>query len=381
MCSAAKYPGVEILGAGRGGRRPLGQIRLPSRRGAAPIPKPPWRWPRSRARWACCFAASAARRRGDQGRRRRSFPIGDPGGRLARDAERLRPRGSTAPPCNCRRTRRISGAEFNRRLYLWLAALAAVGGPAEADADPLRRDILRLRCAQSDSERAVALSPAWGHARRALRGHLRARPQAGCRSKAKSKTGYARGWRANLCTSTPPRRALAGDTSAALARAAHDTGPVARCYCGANASHHPQRRTPQRGNEGARRRRFRRRRGNDEGQRQKSDQTERKNSLILHRFESILSFGDFLNLNRDVDDEDEDKRKRPRGRRKDRPRPTPEKAQDAVEIRSRSGSGGRRPGKMRGQIRLSGMGLETVPFARRSGAGSGKCRPRNPRRA
>ena len=40
-------------------------------------------------------------------------------------------------------------------------------------------------------------------------------------------------------------------------------------------------------------------------ERRKSDRADRRDSLILHRFESILSFADFLNINRDVDDDDE----------------------------------------------------------------------------
>jgi nitric oxide reductase NorD protein len=40
--------------------------------------------------------------------------------------------------------------------------------------------------------------------------------------------------------------------------------------------------------------------------RRKSDQADRKDSFILHRFESILSMIDFLNLNRSVEDDDED---------------------------------------------------------------------------
>lgn len=39
-------------------------------------------------------------------------------------------------------------------------------------------------------------------------------------------------------------------------------------------------------------------------ERQKSDQAESRDSLILHKFEAILSFADFLNLNRRVDDDD-----------------------------------------------------------------------------
>ncbi len=44
--------------------------------------------------------------------------------------------------------------------------------------------------------------------------------------------------------------------------------------------------------------------------RRKSDQAERNDSLILHKFESILSWAEFLNLNRRVDDDDPDNAKK-----------------------------------------------------------------------
>ncbi|QGX98359.1 VWA domain-containing protein [Roseovarius faecimaris] len=46
------------------------------------------------------------------------------------------------------------------------------------------------------------------------------------------------------------------------------------------------------------------------GKRQKSDQAESRDSLILHKFEAILSFAEFLNLNRRVDDDDPDTAKK-----------------------------------------------------------------------
>ena len=45
-------------------------------------------------------------------------------------------------------------------------------------------------------------------------------------------------------------------------------------------------------------------------QRKKSDQVERPDSLILHKFESILSWVEFLNLNRTVEDDDLDNAKK-----------------------------------------------------------------------
>ena len=44
--------------------------------------------------------------------------------------------------------------------------------------------------------------------------------------------------------------------------------------------------------------------------RRKSEQAERKDSLILHKFEAILSWAEFLNLNRRVDDDDDDSAKK-----------------------------------------------------------------------
>ncbi|MEM7642005.1 MAG: nitric oxide reductase D protein, partial [Pseudomonadota bacterium] len=46
------------------------------------------------------------------------------------------------------------------------------------------------------------------------------------------------------------------------------------------------------------------------GTRKAADQTERRDSLILHKFEAILSFADFLNLNRRTDDDDLDAAKK-----------------------------------------------------------------------
>jgi len=44
--------------------------------------------------------------------------------------------------------------------------------------------------------------------------------------------------------------------------------------------------------------------------RDKSDEAERRDSLILHRFEAVLSWAEFLNLNRKVDDDDPDSAKK-----------------------------------------------------------------------
>ncbi len=50
--------------------------------------------------------------------------------------------------------------------------------------------------------------------------------------------------------------------------------------------------------------------GTHRARRRKSDQAERNDSLILHKFEAILSWAEFLNLNRRVDDDDPDAAKK-----------------------------------------------------------------------
>ena len=50
--------------------------------------------------------------------------------------------------------------------------------------------------------------------------------------------------------------------------------------------------------------------GGHKAKRRKSDRVSRRDSLILHKFEAILSWTDFLNLNRRVDDDDPDSAKK-----------------------------------------------------------------------
>jgi nitric oxide reductase NorD protein len=50
--------------------------------------------------------------------------------------------------------------------------------------------------------------------------------------------------------------------------------------------------------------------GTFKASRKASDQAARKDSLILHKFEAILSWAELLNLNRRVDDDDEENAKK-----------------------------------------------------------------------
>ncbi len=273
-------------------------------------------------------------------------------------------------------------AGLNRDLYLWLAAFAVAARPCEGNfPDPLRRDIARLRQTFHDCEQAVELFPGLVPLRRALGEQtLRARQAI----KAPPLETEVENWiRARLAgepltLETPLERALAGDESALHSLCAPSSyktyRPVLMWGERAPAPSGSGRRrdddTPEPGGssaEGAEK--------TLKAERRKSDQAERRDSLILHRFE-------FDSLFRRFSQRQPRCRRRRRefgaqGRRRrgeDRRRPSPQEAPDAAEIRSRSVAGGRRPREAGGTFRLSGMGLEKGRSDRRSGARPGKRR-------
>ncbi len=234
--------------------------------------------------------------------------------RLARDSERVKAArfdGSTLflP----QKIDHFPDAELNRKLYLWLAALAVVAKPAEeVSADPLRRDVIRLRRAQADSERALVLFPGLAPIRDALyAATLSARPAFDGPAVEKEIEDWirARLARAPLRIDTSLQRALGGEAESFATIAAPARYKAFRPVLLWGE------RIPSPGGGGGRR-------GDEapepgegasdgaeqamKASRQKSDRVERKDSFILYRFEAILSFGDFLNLNRDVDDDDEE---------------------------------------------------------------------------
>jgi nitric oxide reductase NorD protein len=207
-------------------------------------------------------------------------------------------------------------AEINRKLYLWLAALAVVSTPPrDLFTDPLQRDIVRLRCAHRDSEKAVSAFPGLRRTRDELyAATLGARVQLMASPLETELEQWIRARLAHepLHIDTPLSRALAGDYDAFASLAAppkyRPCRPVLLWGERAEKPASGGRRSEETNEPGG---------GASEGaeetkkaKRQKSDQTERKDSLLLYRFESLLSFGDFMNLNRHVDDEDEDNAKK-----------------------------------------------------------------------
>ena len=206
--------------------------------------------------------------------------------------------------------------EANAALYLWLAAAAAhAGAPADHD-DPLHADLAALAAAQRMVAATLADAPGF----RALYADLAAAtlhlrqtaslPQAEAAIEALIRA---------LLGDPAPLSGRAARLQAALTagefrdiprapRGYRPFRPVAlwpdlRALGRSEATAVETRTTegtPEEG-EGSRTHRARRR---------KADQAERNDSFILHKFEALLSWAEFINLNRRVEDDDDDSAKK-----------------------------------------------------------------------
>lgn len=206
-------------------------------------------------------------------------------------------------------------AEANAALYLWLAAAAAHAPAHDPQTDPLRADLAGLRAAVSMAERTLAEAPGLRPlytdlcaAVLALRQTPRMPEAEAC---VEAVIRHLLGDPAPL--SPKAARVLAalhsGDFTAYAAprryrpfrpvphwpdlRApgtSHNTAVESRATAG----------TPEE-TEGNKTRRARRR---------AADQAERADSFILHKFEALLSWAEFLNLNRRVEDDETDDAKK-----------------------------------------------------------------------
>ncbi len=210
----------------------------------------------------------------------------------------------------------LPAREANGALYLWLTACAAHAGPPADEADPLRADLLALRTVSSMTAAALAeapgLAPLQAELARACLGERRRGRLPALELALERVVRHLLGDPAPLCAQGEAMLAAieCGDFSAVppaplryrpyqpvpmwldlrvMALSAPGEGVETRETVG----------TPEEG-EGSPKR----------ARRHRADQAERKDSLILHRFEAILSWAEFLNLNRRVeDDENDDARK------------------------------------------------------------------------
>ena len=210
-------------------------------------------------------------------------------------------------------------AEANGALYLWLAAMGAYTQELSGDADPLRADLLQIRAARDCAARLCADAPGL----RALyadlcAAHLQLRPHANLPEAERMVEALIR----HALGDPAPLQAKAARMLAALEAGDLSTWRAPRRY-------RPFRPVPlwvtPRGidlsaGDGVETREADEAPHTSEGdedtavarraRRYKSDEIERSDSFILHKFEAILSYAQFVNLNRRVEDDDEDSAKK-----------------------------------------------------------------------
>ena len=192
--------------------------------------------------------------------------------------------------------------DLNGAVYVWLSACAAHAGAGTDDDDPLRADLAAIAAAQAMVATTLADAPGFaslysdlGAAHLSLRPVLQLPPaEAAVEALIRHHLGdpaplpdrmpmvAPRGYRPFRPVPLWPdlRRVSVSEPTAVETRATEGT--------------------PEEG-EGSKSHRARRR---------KADQAERKDSFILHKFEALLSWAEFMNLNRRVEDDDQDDAKK-----------------------------------------------------------------------
>ena len=197
----------------------------------------------------------------------------------------------------------------NEALYEWLAAWFAHARPPLTGNDPLQNDILRLRAALAISNATLARWPGLAalHARLSA-ATLKARPGRSlpaCESALEAVIQSLLGGPAALDSGDGLLTAIRADgpVSSFVAPRGYQTylpvpiwGDVLGGQCGPQLSDTPEESGGQ-VNADPRRR---------QAARRSSDQSERGDPLLLHRFETIFSISEMVNVNRSVEDDDEE---------------------------------------------------------------------------
>jgi nitric oxide reductase NorD protein len=201
--------------------------------------------------------------------------------------------------------------EANGVLYLWLGACAAFAPAAPDHADPLAADLAAIAAARDMVAATLAEAPGFVRLFRDLSGGLltlRSVPSLpATESAVEALVRHELGDPAPL---SPRAEQLAAADPATL-RAPRGYRPFRPVPLwpdlrrqGTSQADQVETReadgSPE-ASEGAQSRRARRRR---------ADQADRKDSFILHKFEAILSWAEFINLNRRVEDDDDDSAKK-----------------------------------------------------------------------
>ncbi len=204
--------------------------------------------------------------------------------------------------------------EANAALYLWLAASAAHAPDRIAEDDPLRADLQALQAARLMVQRALEDAPGLRDLYATLcEGTLHQRPNPtlpGVEARMEMLLRHMLGDPAAL---SPEVKAL--QDAMASGALSHITAPrgyrpyrpvplwpdlrQVRFSAGDEVETRETDGTPEEAGDKTVRAR-----------RRQADQAERGDSLILHKFEAILSWAEFLNLNRRVDDDENDDAKK-----------------------------------------------------------------------
>lgn len=192
---------------------------------------------------------------------------------------------------------------LNRGLYTWLTACAACAMPCPAmPEDPLAADLNHIRAAQEMTLRTLTRYPGFKARYDDLReAHLAARPHTTLLRAEAAVEDLARfvlgqGEVPQSLPDTTPRRYRPLRPVPLWPRLIPSEASPFQANDAAQESENNQ---PEETLDITKK-----------GKRKAADQTERRDSLILHKFESILSFADFLNLNRRTDDDDLDAAKK-----------------------------------------------------------------------
>ncbi|WP_298850016.1 nitric oxide reductase activation protein NorD [uncultured Ruegeria sp.] len=199
--------------------------------------------------------------------------------------------------------------EANGALYVWLAAAAAHAGTRIDQGDPLRADLHALVAARQMVESTLADAPGLRPLYSELcKGILYQRNIPNLPSAEEAVEELVRhmlGDEAPLSTRAQQFLSFDGDLAAPRGYQHFRPVPLWPELRPVGFSEHTEVENPETEGEseesGEKTHRARRR---------KSDQAERNDSLILHKFEAILSWAEFLNLNRRVDDDDPDNAKK-----------------------------------------------------------------------
>ncbi|KGJ05418.1 nitric oxide reductase NorD protein [Paracoccus halophilus] len=201
--------------------------------------------------------------------------------------------------------------QANGTLYLWLAACAAHEARPDRQTDPLARDLARIGAARRAAQATLDDAPGLRGLYRDLCAlTLQLRPQGGLPPFEANVEAIIRHSLGDPAPLSPLSREWLAMLDAPQVTAPRGYQPMRPVPLWPDFTR-PDETDPAASGEQpdgiaadhADPRMFRARR-------RKSDQAERRDSLILHKFEALLSWADLMNLNRHVDDDDQDDAKK-----------------------------------------------------------------------